>query len=98
MLTAVPFIALKCSTALFLCFNRTFDTCHAFVSFCLFPLHPRKLLVYYLCNGCLSTEHAANTCNVCLGNGRIRFETTLIARRLVLQVVTAICAFAHQLA
>src|SRR5699024_78869 len=50
-LTAVPFSARPYSTALFLCVNRTFDTCHAFYSFCLFPLQGGKLLVYYLRNG-----------------------------------------------
>src|SRR5699024_9404331 len=50
-LTVVHFSTLQYSTALFLCVNRTFDTCHAFYSFCLFSQQGGKLLVYYLRNG-----------------------------------------------
>src|SRR5699024_9557602 len=96
-LTAVTFGALHDCAALLFCVNRTFDTCHAFYSLVCSPKQGGKLLVTYLNNGELDAEHATNTCYIALCQRHIWLQTTLVARWLMLEVVTAIRAFAHQL-
>src|SRR5690625_3951365 len=56
-----------------------------------------KLLGCYLNSGVLDAEHTADTRYIAFGVQHIWFEATLVPRGFVLQVVTAVCTFAHQL-